>query len=523
MNLEPKRASALTLLAAAASILAGCGESILASRASIATKSGRAEAALSRLSPKAPVPAGGIHASKEKFLPATAMEDKGAGDLPRRLLKQDAIRIRSRDPMDLRQILRSLADATGIPHAAYYGPNNSRNMLESESRAAGGARVAIVMRPRLKGSLPTVLDEIARHFGFDWKYSDGRIEFSEYSMRTYMLATLPTAAKHSAIVGTASSTAAIDLMEEIESAIESLAGPDSIVNFGEGTGQITLVARRGGHERVARYVDDLNKSLGRQISFDVTVLTVSLSRSENYGLDLGAAIDRGAGSFSLSGVGGASAGSGTVNIGFARDGFKLEAMVEALNRIGDVAVETRSGTTISNNGIAPVQVAREISFAENIQTVQDASGNVQKSIAPGKLVTGFEMHLLPRILNSREVLVKFTVRISDLNRIAEFTSDGQSIQLPEVSTISFEQQAILSNGQTLVLAGFERERTMLSGSGFPRAGIGFLGGRTGAEKERVATVLTIRPRIISGGAPYDATPRPIRIETGESPTGNPAE
>ena len=502
------RTAAVSLLASAAILLSGCGETMRAGQSRFAEKSGQSDSALARFARQSPIATGALRSSESKFLPAVAVADNGADDLPPRLRKPGAVRIRSRDPMTIRQILDRLADITGIPHAARFGPGLLPKIPPAAEPSEGGGASKAFMRPSLAGALPEVLDEVARHFEFDWKFTGERIEFSEFAMRTYLLATLPSATQHTSNVGSASSSASVDLTSEIKSTVESLAGPESIVNFGEGTGRITVVARSREHGRIARYIDGLNNSLSRQIAFDVTVLTVSLARSENYGLDLGLAIDQGGESFTWSGARGASGGSGTVSIGIARDGFKFEAMVDALNRIGDVAVETRSGTTISNNGIAPVQVVREISYAEKIQTVQDSGGNVQTSIAPGKLVTGFEMHLLPRILNSRELLVKFTVRISDLNRIAEFTSDRQSIQLPEVSTVSFEQQAILSNGHTLVLAGFERERTTLSSSGFLGSGIGILGGRTGAEKERVATVLTIRPRILSGGMAHLTEPRP---------------
>ncbi|MDE0111015.1 MAG: hypothetical protein OXN84_01835 [Albidovulum sp.] len=496
------RTAAISLLATAATLWSGCGETMRDSRNRFAAKSGQSDSAFARFDVQSPIAAGALHSSEGEFLPAAAFADNGAKELPPRLQKPGSVQIRSRDPMTLRQILERLADMTGIPHAAYYGPESSPENSASVGPAVNGSEGKRVMRPNLRGSLPEILDEVARHFEFDWKFAGERVELNEFAVRTYLLATLPTATRHSSNIGSATSSASIDLTSEIKSTLESLAGPESIVNFGGGTGLITIVARESRHGRIARYIEGLNKSLSRQIAFDVTVLTVSLARSENYGLDLGLAIDQGGDSFAWSGSRGASGGSGTVNIGIARDGFKLEAMVDALNKIGDVAIETRSGTTVSNNGIAPVQVVREISFAEKIETVKDSGGNVQTSIAPGKLVTGFEMQLLPRILNSRELLVKFTVRISDLNRIAEFTSDRQSIQLPEVSTVSFEQQAILRNGHTLVLAGFERERTMLSNSGFLGTGLSILGGRTGAEKERVATVLTIRPRILQGGTSH---------------------
>ena len=105
------------------------------------------------------------------------------------------------------------------------------------------------------------------------------------------------------------------------------------------------------------------------------------------------------------------------------------------------------------------------------------------------------MQLLPRILASNNILLRYSIRLSDLNDLAEFTSDRQTIQLPKLSTTSFEQQAILGDNETLVLMGFERDRNALEQPGGNPFALLF-GGQSGADSERVSTVLTIRPRIV---------------------------
>ena len=141
-----------------------------------------------------------------------------------------------------------------------------------------------------------------------------------------------------------------------------------------------------------------------------------------------------------------------------------------------------------------MEVVHETAYARRVETVPDAQGGASTTIEPGTLTTGFEMSLLPRVLNSREILLRFKVKLSDLNEIAEFTSDRQTIQLPKVSTTSFEQSALLGDGQILVLAGFERDRTVVERSG--GSGLGsLLGVRNEARTERISTVLLVRPRI----------------------------
>jgi len=107
------------------------------------------------------------------------------------------------------------------------------------------------------------------------------------------------------------------------------------------------------------------------------------------------------------------------------------------------------------------------------------------------------MFLLPRVLNTAEVMVEYSIELSDLNALETFGSAESAVQLPEVSRTSLSQQAILENGQTLVLAGFERRRvsTTRSKPG-PVARLTGLG-RDEATVDRVAQVIMITPRIIA--------------------------
>ena len=141
--------------------------------------------------------------------------------------------------------------------------------------------------------------------------------------------------------------------------------------------------------------------------------------------------------------------------------------------------------------MVPIQVVREIAFAKTVESVSEENGTNLARITPGQLSTGFEMTLLPRVLNNLEILLHYNIKISDLNELKEFTSNNQTIQLPNVSTTEFEQQTILGNGETLVLAGFERERhTSKHKKG------GFLSSQSLNESQKVATVILIRPQLL---------------------------
>ena len=244
-------------------------------------------------------------------------------------------------------------------------------------------------------------------------------------------------------------------------ALRLAAGSGSVVSFSRGTGIAMINATPEAQRRVARLVASLNSELTAQIAFDVNILTVNLSMSESRGVDVRALVGKGSGStVSWTGKHEVASSPAVVNIGVIEGKVDIEAVVRALSRTGGVSVETRAGAATVNNRIVPVEVVRQTAYARKVEAVPGEDGATRTTIEPGMLTTGLEMHLLPRLLNDQEIFLRFGIELSDLNELAEFTSDRQTIQLPKVSTTSFEQSAILGNGQILILAGFERDRTV---------------------------------------------------------------
>ncbi len=420
------------------------------------------------------------------------------------------ISLRSTAPLGLPQILNRLSDLSGLQFLILAGPEGRVVAPDGTARAGAGSGSITAQptpapltggldaryRPDHRGALPELLDEIAARYGLSWRYDGRSVILRQFTVRTHRVAVLPSRTEYSATVGTAGTSGTIDLPDEIHSAVRSLAGLDAIVSFGRASGQFTIIARPENQRSVANYIRELNGFLGRQVAFDVNVLTVALSEEESAGVDVDLFAGRkGGDSIRWTGKHGISGATGTVNVGVLSGDVDLKAFIGALGQRGRVSVETRTGATTSNNRLVPMQVVSETAYAKRVASVEGPEGTARTTIEPGTLTTGFELHLLPRIVLGGNILLRYSISLSDLNELVEFTSDRQTIQLPRVSTTSFEQQAIIGDNQTLVLMGFERNRRShdrsASGS-FPA----LFGGRVAAASDRMATVLMIRPRIL---------------------------
>ena len=498
-------------VAVPAFLMAACSADVANSeRAEIEQDSARASDLIAEFGGGVAGANGGSRISDRMLVAVEPFSMRSEQDLPERLLRENAVTLASRTPLDLAGVLVRLALITGVPHAVSVGPDGrianpgNAGVLEDGAEQLAAVRKILEqsglggsLRVEFEGSLPSVLDALAAARGLEWSYDGDRVLFRQFVLRRYRIAALPTEASVSSTVGAYESSASIDLASDVEASLRLAAGSGSVVSFSRGTGIAMINATPEAQRRVARLVASLNSELTAQIAFDVNILTVNLSTSESRGVDVRALVGKGSGStVSWTGKHEVASSPAVVNIGVIEGKVDIEAVVRALSRTGGVSVETRAGAATVNNRIVPVEVVRQTAYARKVEAVPGEDGATRTTIEPGMLTTGLEMHLLPRLLNDQEIFLRFGIELSDLNELAEFTSDRQTIQLPKVSTTSFEQSAILGNGQILILAGFERDRTVADRSS---GGDGFgalFGGKSEARIERISTVLLIRPRIL---------------------------
>ena len=451
-------------------------------------------------------PAAGPGFTASRPAPGDSIQDtSNRHRLPAELRTAGSINYVAAESVNLADALAKLTDLTGITHLILAGADEkpiaalSGEMEGAVRGSAAGldaAGLGQMFRPEFNDSLPGILDSLASRFGLEWTYRQGNVVFRQFVTRRYQIAALPSQTEYSSSIGNSNSSGSIDWSAEIKSSLAAIAGSDAVMSYGEGSGFLTVTARPAAQRKIADYVIELNGFLGDQVAIDINVLTVAHKQSEKYGFDVDLFIgEDGKDHIAWTGPRALTGGAGAVNVGIVSGNVDLSILLSALSREGDVTVETRTGATTSNNQIVPIQVVNTTAYAKSVESAAGADGRLGTTINPGTLTTGFEMQLLPRILAGGDILLRYSIKLSDLNDLAEFTSDRQTIQLPKLSTTSFEQQAILGDSETLVLMGFERDRHAHDRPGDSPFALLF-GGQSGADSERISTVLTIRPRIV---------------------------
>lgn len=387
-----------------------------------------------------------------------------------------------------------------------------------DDKAQPNSKEGIVKQPKrmslvYHGTVENLLNTIGQHFGQSWEYENGIVEFSYLRVKTFTLFTSPsevgfegtitnnTESKSSdsgnaaSASGSSSQTSQTsksryktDAWTECKKGVESMLSKRGSVSMSKSSGTITVTDTAPSLRRIEKYIDSINAKLGKQVALSVHVWALELSDNTDTGINLKVLLE-GSGIKLASSVVNPyqvldGAGSLTATILGNSQLNGSEAVLRALKKKGRTTLLT-SGSGISmNNQTLPVQVDRRIAYlaGTKVTTTNDTSST---ELTAGEVSPGFAMAVIPHILDRRRVILQCNVSLSSLDKLTEFKSGDQTIQLPQLSTRSFAQQISMNMGQTLVLAGFEQEK------GTESEGVNILSAGQSSQREKRIIVITI--------------------------------
>lgn len=420
------------------------------------------------------------------------------------------------------------------------------------------------MKVNFQGSLSQFLNQMSAHFNVSWEYSGGEIRIFRNVTRTYTVHALPSSIDlHSTLTADASSqdtsgggggggggtttgsnqkvnsTVNIEIWKDISSAVTAIVGTFGHVSTAVSTGTITVSAPPAIISRVQDYLDGQNERLNKQVSVSVQVLNLDILDADNYSFDLQGIFQKASNfGFSFGTLGGALSGLANVANGTTGNPYSgmastisngsgasfgvinpnsnwrgTNGVMQALSTAGRVTVRTTASVTTLNGVPAPLQVSNTRGYVSNIMvtafpTIGAGSPTSQTQLTTSSVTTGFSLSLLPRVnADNTGLLLQFGINISDLNGAQNgfdiyTTPDGtETVQLPNVNSRNFVQQAFVPNGSTLVLAGFEQNANNATSTGVGTPGFMGLGGSQVGKAERTLIVILMTPVVLSNTAP----------------------
>lgn len=260
-------------------------------------------------------------------------------------------------------------------------------------------------------------------------------------------------------------------------------------------GTITVTAEPPKLERVEEYIKSINASMARNILIDLKVYNVDVTDGINAGVSLLAAYQQAASKYNINLTGNPalspSSGStpGVLTFNYTSPASRWlgsQITLQALQQLGRVTLRTSGQVMAVNGQPTPLQIANEITYlASASTTVSGTVGATTTSLTPGVKTVGLTANFLPTIMADNRILLQYQISLSSLLGIDQISSGGQVIQTPRVATQNLQQQVYVQDGETIVLFGFEQDRTDV------KQDLGLGGASKNADRKRSMMVIVM--------------------------------
>ena len=504
--------------------LASCSETT-AVKENYDNAESQANSALSSISPKSAL-AQPLTVDSSPYYGSSAVPITNGSPLPSQFEKQNAIVMTFARPVTMEELMRMIQAVTGMRAMATgislgSGADANKTFIPTDGEQVAGGRVV------WSGRLSDLLNQASDYFNADWHYDGESIDFAQQVTRTFMLHALANELSFKGTVKSGdsgdsssnlpevdvTSTASLKVWDEIKDAISTIMGDGGKAAFSPSTGTITVTGAPDIVRRVEAYLNQQNAARLRRVAVAVKIISVTANNDLDLSADVTGIIKRAFDQASVRSVGSATSGialgvlkrpddtlaNAAPALGSDSEAISADRLVatfKASDKIDRASVVHSGAIVTLSDQPAPLQVGKQISYLKRTSsTTGDTGGSV--SLEPGTVNTGLMMTILPRIVEGDKILMRLSVSITDAQEpFATFTApDGSaSIQLPEVETTGFLQNAVVTSGETLVLAGFEKNLSSSTNQGTPYLPI--LGGSKTTDRDREITVMMITSEIL---------------------------
>lgn len=352
------------------------------------------------------------------------------------------------------------------------------------------------------GPLSGLLNMLALKANINWSYEGGKIIFYKYKTRTFILHTLATESTYSANIssgsdGSATLQTSSNLKEwtEIGDVLKTIV-KDGEVQLSPSTNSITVTATPKTLQKVEAYIKEQNRRFAKQVAVTVRVMQVSLSKSNNFGLNLTALFNN---TYNLV-TSTSNASSDGLSFAILKDSNDKmagsSAAIKALSAQGKTSLLTSAVITARNNRVVPINNIQTFKYVSSISTLTENT-NSTTEVTPQEESVGFSMQIMPNILENGKLMLLFNMSLKELITIDTMQVGSTVVQLPKIEQRNFMQELVMESGQTAVLTGFEKIRNENGSEGLGKSEFTYLGGSQSTETTRDVLVVMLTPQVIT--------------------------
>jgi type IVB pilus formation R64 PilN family outer membrane protein len=292
------------------------------------------------------------------------------------------------------------------------------------------------------------------------------------------------------------------LWNDISNDLQAIApGPVNRVNVSPSTGGITVRGTPAVLDAVERYVEAKNKVFDKFVTFNVQVLSVTVTNTDAAGISWSALYKTLTGKYGIGLANTFSAPAAAINGTFSilnTSGSPwggTSAILSALNEQGKARLLRSTQLPTMNLNSVATQTGEQQGYLASSSQTQTAQVGSTTTLQPGTINTGFNISMLPNVLDTNDILLRMNINLSSQKGTPRtITSGGSTIQLPDILLpLNTSNTIKVHAGDTVMLAGqdYDDQNSTRDGAGSDKFFL--LGGGVNATRSHTMLVVLITP------------------------------
>jgi len=276
-------------------------------------------------------------------------------------------------------------------------------------------------------------------------------------------------------------------------------------------GLITVTGTKQQLDRVSAYLDEMQKSLHKQVLIDVNILGVSLEEGHNTGVNwsefsLGINNNGGTGVTATDKMDFASSlattTSSTVTV-FNEAAFTMTGLVDFLNTNGQTEVISSPKVLAMNNQQALITIGDNINYrVRSTENSADSTGTVSESYDNFSIFIGVLLNITPQITDKNEIILRINPSVSNFKYNEDEGKQTTPREIaPDTSEKKLSTIVKVKNGNTIILGGLITHGESSDNSNVPILSeiplLGHAFKHEGVTKNTQELIFVITPRIVS--------------------------
>lgn len=377
------------------------------------------------------------------------------------------------------------------------------------------------------GTLKDYLDLSASKLGLNWEYRNNEVVFYRFMTKTLRLAAIPGQFNTKGSIGKTSSassggsggqggsfssntsadtSATTDVWAGISEAIKVMMSKDGKLSINNATGTIVISDTPDIVSRVSDMVALENRKMSSQVYLSIDIISFTDGDTEGWSFEPNLAANLQnlipgltvkttiAGQSIL-----ATEGSATALMTNPKSDLNGTSMIARAiaQKNKNVTVVHRNGVTMHNLPATIASTSQTGILSSTTPGTASIAGTGQVGINTTTIVTGLLFNVTPVITDNNKILLRGNVDITTKPTIRSVNSGGQTVEVADYNGSQAMINAVIKNGETLMLSGLNQSGGQLDKSGVTLASSLF-GKSELAKKSLDNMVILVTPYIMEG-------------------------